>query len=94
MPPIRNKYWKKPKYVKLYESGGHCYAYYRRDGSEIRIEGAPGTKAWLDRYEEIHTRFKHASWQGTPEDGSLGAGIIAYKKSDRYLILADSTKKS
>lgn len=35
MSPIRNKYWNKPKYVKLYERRGVLYSYYRRGASNL-----------------------------------------------------------
>lgn len=94
MPPNKNKLWKKPKYVKLYESGGRLYAYYRRQGLEFKIEGEPGTMAWLDNYEAIHQRFHTRSTSTTPQPGTLAASIVDYKKSDRFMVLADSTRRT
>ena len=88
-----NRHWKKPKYVKLYESNGQVYAYYRRDGASLRIEGEVGTKAWFDRYGEIHRQFEDSRGRSEPAPGSVDAFITEYKKSARYRVLADSTKE-
>ena len=92
MSPLLNKHWRKPKYVKLYESGGSVYSYYRRAGSEFRIEAEPGTKEWFDKYLEIHSRFENVNVRQRPRPGSLAAAIIAYKESDRFAALAESTR--
>lgn len=78
--------------MKLYESHGSIYAYYRRQGLQFRIEGEPGTKDWLESYEEIHARFGKGRERSGPAPGSVDAMIIAYKKSGRYRVLAQSTK--
>lgn len=92
MSPLHNKFWKKPKYVKLYESGGRVYAYYRRQGLQFRIEGEPGTRQWMDNYEEIHRNFNQGKERSQPVQGSVDSAIIAYKKSERYRILSQNTK--
>ena len=88
-----NRHWRKPKYVKLYESHGQVYTYYRRGGVSFRIEGEVGTKPWFDRYEEIHRQFATSRGRSEPAPGSVDTFIVAYKKSDRYSVLADSTKE-
>lgn len=92
MSPLGNKYWRKPKYVKLYESRGMLYSYYRRGGLEFAIKGEPGTKEWLEDYEAIHSRFESRQKASGPKPGSLAAAIVAYRESDRFQILAQSTK--
>ncbi len=92
MSPLKNKFWKKPKYVNLYESKGSTYSYYRRQGLQFKIEGEPGTKEWLDNYEEIHAKFDKDKTRSGPTPGSVDAMIIAYKQSGRYRVLAQSTK--
>ena len=94
MSPLHNRHWKKPRYVKLYQSGGKVYAYYRRQGLEFKIEGEPGTQAWLDNYDEIHAKFSRNKERQAPKPGTLDAAMIDYRESDRYRILADSTKRS
>jgi len=92
MSPLHNRHWKKPKYVKLYESGGKVYAYYRRQGLEFKIDGEAGTAGWLESYEKIHQDFDKGMGRRGPVPGSVDAAIIAYKKSARYDVLARSTK--
>ena len=92
--PLRNKYWKKPKYVKLYESNGTIYAYYRRQGLQFRIEGEPGTKQWLENYDAIHSRYQSGAENTAPQPGTLAVAIVDYKKSERFKILADSTQRT
>ncbi|MGI9493727.1 MAG: tyrosine-type recombinase/integrase [Geminicoccaceae bacterium] len=93
MSPLHNKHWKKPKYVQLFEGYGHIYAYYRRDGLRFRIEGEPGTAEWLANYEHIHQKFERGRKEKGPTPGSVNAGIIAYQQSDRFDVLASSTKE-
>ena len=93
MPPLRNKHWKKPRYVNLYTSKGSTYAYYRRQGLQFRIEGEVGTAEWFASYEEIHERFERGRARKGVTPGSVDAAIIAYQQSDRFEVLADSTKE-
>lgn len=92
MSPLLNKHWRKPKYVKLYESGGSVYSYYRRAGTEFRIDAEPGTKQWFEKYQEIHSRFENTRIRQGPAAGTLSAAIVAYKESDRFGALAESTR--
>lgn len=92
MSPLKNKFWKKPKYVNLYTSKGAVYSYYRRQGLQFKIGGEVGTKEWADNYEQIHGQFEKGKSRSEPAPGSVDAMIIAYKKSGRYRVLAQSTK--
>lgn len=94
MPPLKNKHWKKPKYVKLYESKGSTYAYYRRVGLQFRIEGDPGTAAWFANYERIHSDFEKGQAKEGPQPGSVDAAIMSYKESDRFRALKPATKET
>ena len=92
MSPLHNRHWKKPKYVDLYESKGKIYSYYRRGGQKFRIDGEPGTAAWVASYEGIHTRYEKGDERAAPSPGTVDAMIIAYRQSGRYRVLAQSTK--
>ena len=92
MSPLKNRYWKKPRYVNLYESNGRVYSYYRRDGTQFKIGGDPGTDVWTKNYEAIHSRFTMTKKRPDLTPGSLAAAIVDYKKSDRFQILAQSTR--
>ena len=93
MPPPHNRHWKKPKYVHVYESKGSLYTYYRRDGLKLRIEGEPGTAAWFANYQKTHDDFEKGQEREGPKPGSVDAAIIAYQQSERFDVLADSTKE-
>lgn len=92
MSPLKNRYWKKPRYVNLYESAGRVYSYYRRDGTQFKIEGDPGTDAWSKSYAAIHDRFSITKKRPDLRPGSLASAIVDYKKSDRFQVLAQSTR--
>lgn len=71
--------------VKLYRSRGKLYAYHRRTGTRIRAEF--GTAAFLAEVERLN-----GSVPANPRAGTLGALIVAYRRSPEFLELAPRTR--
>jgi integrase len=71
--------------VKLYRSRGKLYAYHRRTGTRIRA--AFGTAAFLAEVERLDGQQPPA-----PHPGTLGALIVAYRRSPEFLELAPRTR--
>ena len=79
----------KLRWVKRYRSFGKEYAYYRRDGQRVPIEGEPDSVEWLESYNRIHASFEKPNHDNT---GTLGALIKAYKASPEFAQLAPRTR--
>jgi integrase len=88
-------------YLKIYESNGGQYAYFRRGSFRVRLAAETGSPKFLDEYQKAYEigaeRAKASKAPATFESisylpGSMGALILAYKKSHEYKILGNATK--
>jgi hypothetical protein len=88
-------------YLKIYESNGGQYAYFRRGSFRVRLAAETGSPKFLDEYQKAYEigaeRAKASKEPATFESisylpGSMGALILAYKKSHEYKILGNATK--
>lgn len=74
-------------YLNRYTVRSREFAYYRRDGRNIRIDGDPETAEWLDSYNRIHAGFERAS-----TSGSLAELIDRYLASPEFRDKAPRTR--
>ena len=79
-------------FLKTYRSKGRVYAYYRRQGHEVRIDGEIESSIWFNTYQRIHETFNHPK-RIKPSKGTLAALILEYKRPPEYLEKAQKTRK-
>lgn len=75
---------KEPVGVKVYRVRGRTYAYHRR--TRIRLYSEPATAAFLTELAIIEQRHLRLDKPSFPP-GSIGREIIAFTKTDRFLLL-------
>ena len=80
-------------YVQLVTAKGRTYAYYRRGGARLKIEGEFGGAEWRRRYETIHRGFESAEPEPEAASGTIAAGLKAYQDSDDFRGLAKKTRR-
>lgn len=83
-------------YVHLVRARGKRYAYYRRSGSRIPIQGEIGTFEWRQRYDQIHHNFENFADQPDSRQvlpGSLEALWMAYCAHSAFRRLSERTQK-
>ena len=71
---------------------GHLYTYYRRGKRLVRIEGEPGSAAFLRSYSNIHETFTATGLQ-QPTPGSLAAVIREFYAAPEFRQLGENTKR-
>jgi integrase len=85
-------------YLKLTTARGRVYAYYRRDGSMVRIQADVGTEGFLAAYQAVHAAHAERGKPAAPGDrvipGSFKALWLAYNASAEWRSLAPLTKDS
>jgi integrase len=81
------------KYIhKTKPKRGGVYYYYRRNGTEQRIKGAPGSHEFLENYNAIHASFEDPG-KAPAMYGTFAKLIEEYKQDADFQKLADRTKK-
>ena len=74
---------------------GNPRLYYRRKGEKpVAMPDAPkDSAAFLKAYTEAAAGLPPEGVKAVPRTGTIGAGVLAYKKSDHFLTIAPSTRE-
>jgi len=83
------------KYVSPELRGKRTYYNFRRNGMRIPLPGAPGTREFQDAYDDAisqHAAELRKRMRGNGARGSIDWAIIAFKKSEQWEGLSDSTR--
>ena len=82
------------RYVQEVRRGKYVSTYYRRAGQRVKIEGEPGSPAWIENYDRIHRSFESPGNElpGRIVRGSMADLIARYRASPEYRRLRPKTR--
>lgn len=79
-------------YVQAFTARDREFSYYRRGGKRTRINGAVGSREWMNHYQRIHDMHEGGAVTA-PINGTFAALVAEYRAAPAFTELKPRTQK-